>query len=111
MYQNMGYLSEALSARATELADDSAAHGQKRLTGHPACQLSPSQECESCRGEYRVHSSTHLTRPSLDLGESGFKFAGDIHDTKQELQIACTPVQRRAILYFERKKKIIKIQC
>lgn len=40
MYQNMGYLSKALSARATELADDFAAHGQKRLTGHPACQLS-----------------------------------------------------------------------
>lgn len=47
MYQNTGYLSEALSARATELADDFAAHGQKRLTGHPACQLSP---CESCSG-------------------------------------------------------------
>lgn len=44
MYQNMGYLSEALSARATELADDFAAHGQKRLTGHPACQLFPRPE-------------------------------------------------------------------
>jgi len=44
MYQNTGYLSEALSARATELADDSAAHGQKRLTGHPTCQLSPQPE-------------------------------------------------------------------
>lgn len=36
----MAYLPEALSAKATELTDDFAAHGQKRLTGHPACQLS-----------------------------------------------------------------------
>lgn len=62
----MGYLSEALSARATELADDSAAHGQKRLTGHPACQLSPARSVRAV-GEYKVHSSTHLTRPTETL--------------------------------------------
>lgn len=41
MFQNMGYFCEALSARPTELADDFAAHGQNKLTGQAACQLSP----------------------------------------------------------------------
>lgn len=42
--------SEALSAGATELADDFAAHGQKRLTGLPACQLSPPAPSERAVG-------------------------------------------------------------
>lgn len=51
MYQNTGYLCEALSAGATELADDFAAHGQKRLTGHPACQLSfPTRSVRELQG-------------------------------------------------------------
>lgn len=66
MYQNVGYLSEALSAGATELADDFAAHGQKGLTGHPACQLFPAGSVRAVR-EYRVRSSTHLLRPTETL--------------------------------------------
>lgn len=70
----MGYLSEALSAGATELADDFAAHGQKRLTGHPACQLSPPAPSERAVGQYRVRSSTHLPGFTETL-MSGFRFA------------------------------------
>lgn len=84
----MGYLSEALSARATELADDFAAHGQKRLTGHPACQLSPARSV-SAVGEYRVRSSTHLPRPTETLVkvDSDLLYTCDI---SQQLHFAYT---------------------
>lgn len=40
MYQNMVELTKALCVRATELAEDGAAHEQKQLTAYPARQLS-----------------------------------------------------------------------
>lgn len=101
----MGYLAEALSGGATELADDFAAHGQKRLTGHPACQLSPGPSVGAV-GEYRVHSSTPLSRPTETL----LKVYSDLlytYDISQQLSFAYSLVHCRASLYSEKKK----LQC
>lgn len=105
MYQNMGYLSKALSARATELADDFAAHGQKRLTGHPACQLSPARSVRAL-GVYRVHLNIHLPRPT----EHSVKVDSDLlytYGISQQLHFPFTSVQGRALLYAVLKK----LQC
>lgn len=103
-YQNMGYLSEALSARATELADDSAAHGQKRLTGHPACQLSPARSVRAV-GEYKVHSCTHLTRPTETSVKVDSDFLYDYtewHQPATLVSINCSLGQSVSLL--EKKK-------
>lgn len=82
--------SQALSAGATELADDFAAHGQKRLTGLPACQLSPLAPSERAGGgkhrASRSASPAEIHRAKVDSGSRcrttpavklGFAYAPD----------------------------------
>ena len=59
--------------RATELADDFAAYGQKRLTGHPACQLSQAPG-KSALKAYRASLDTRPHRPTQTLSANGFPF-------------------------------------
>lgn len=47
----------------------------KRLTGHPACQLSSGLKCESCRENIGCPRALTYTQTYRDLGESGFRFA------------------------------------
>lgn len=60
-----GYLSKALSGRATELADDSAAQGQKRLTGLPyVSPFLPPSSSQSGRGGGERHEVSRSTSPA-----------------------------------------------
>ena len=59
--------------RATELADDFAAYGQKRLTGHPACQLSLAPG-KSALKAYRASLDTRPHRPTQTLSAIGLPF-------------------------------------